>query len=84
MSTVSKKLSLRVKGPVNSRKEVYIARPSDDEVFDLLKAGEYCNVVSSRQMGKTSLIYRNESRRIDVGVQTCAMDVGGNLGEDPP
>jgi hypothetical protein len=33
MSTIPKKLSLRVKGLVNSRKEVYIARPSDDEVF---------------------------------------------------
>jgi len=84
MSTVPEKLSLRVKGPVNSRKEVYIPRPSDDEVFELLKNGEYCNVVSSRQMGKTSLLFLTKLRLDEMGVKTCSIDVGGYLGEVPP
>jgi hypothetical protein len=84
MSTIPKNLSLRVKGPVNPRKEVYITRSSDDEVFDLLRASEYCNVVSSRQMGKTSLLLRTESRLAEVGVTTCSIDIGGDLGEVRP
>jgi hypothetical protein len=84
MSTVPKTLRLRVMGPVDIRTEVYISRPSDDEVFELLKAGEYCQIVSSRQMGKTSLIYRTESRLVEVGVKTCSIDVGGCLGTIPP
>jgi len=84
MSTVPEKLSLRVKGPVNSRKEVYIPRPSDDEVFALLKDGEYCNVVSSRQMGKTSLLFLTKLRLDEMGVKSCSIDVGGYLGEVPP
>jgi hypothetical protein len=77
MSTVPEKLRLRVKGPVNARKEVYIPRPSDDEVFELLREGEYCNVVASRQMGKTSLLFRTKLRLAEVGVKTCSIDVGG-------
>jgi WD40 repeat protein len=65
---------------VDLRKDVYIRRPSDDEVFELLKSGEYCNVVSSRQMGKTSLLFRTEWRLAEVGVKTCSIDVGGILG----
>ena len=81
MSTIPMKLGLRVKGPVNLRKDVYVPRPSDDEVFELLKAGEYCNVVSSRQMGKTSLLFRTKLRLAkEVGVKTCSIDVGGELG----
>jgi hypothetical protein len=84
MSIVPQKLGLRVKGPVNSRKEVYIPRPSDNEVFELLRAAEYCNVVSSRQMGKTSLLFRIKPRLIEAGIKACSVDVGGYLGDVPP
>jgi len=80
MSAQSPQLKLQVGGAVNSRKFVYIIRPSDDEVFDLLSHGEYCNVLCSRQMGKTSLLLRTKSRLADAGVRAALIDVAGLLG----
>lgn len=40
----------------------YIKRESDDILFESLKAGEFCYVLNSRQMGKTSLMVRTLAR----------------------
>jgi formylglycine-generating enzyme required for sulfatase activity len=48
---------LKVGGPVDSAEQLYVSRDADQEFLDLLKAGEFVNVVTSRQMGKTSLVY---------------------------
>ena len=32
----------------------YVKRPADDELFKLALAGEFCYVLTSRQMGKSS------------------------------
>ena len=36
----------------------YIVRPADNELFRLALAGEYCDVLAARQMGKSSLMVR--------------------------
>ena len=58
MSEVAPRLKIQVGLAVNPKKAVYIVRPSDDELLKHLEEGEYCNVLCSRQMGKTSLLHR--------------------------
>ena len=49
-------------------------------MFDLLSQGEYCNVLCSRQMGKTSLLMRAKRRLAGIGVKAALIDVAGFLG----
>jgi formylglycine-generating enzyme required for sulfatase activity len=48
----------KVGGPVDPAGNLYIVRKADDEFVGLLRAGEFVNLITSRQMGKTSLVYR--------------------------
>lgn len=51
-------LELQIGGPVDSIDRIYIEREADQELTDLLKRSEYVNIITSRQMGKTSLVFR--------------------------
>jgi WD40 repeat protein len=75
---------LQVGGAVNATQAVYIIRQTDAEVFGLLARCEYCNVICSRQMGKTSLLFRTKARLSAIGTRTASIDVGGVLGDVPP
>jgi WD40 repeat protein len=60
----------------------YIERRADTEIFEALRRGEFCYVLTSRQMGKSSLMIRTEARLKQVGVNVAALDltaVGQNL-----
>ena len=60
----------------------YISRPADDELFRLASAGEYCNVLAARQMGKSSLMVQTANRLRESGVQTSILDIstlGGGI-----
>jgi formylglycine-generating enzyme required for sulfatase activity len=48
----------KVGGPIDPAEDLYIRRGADAEFIELLKAGEFVNLITSRQMGKTSLVYR--------------------------
>jgi WD40 repeat protein/nucleoside phosphorylase len=80
---VTEPLKLQVGGAVNLRKAVYIVRPTDDELLELLERGEYCNVLCSRQMGKTSLLNRTRGRLDERGIHCAMIDVAGHLGRPP-
>jgi hypothetical protein len=70
---------LQVGGTLDSAKHIYIVRREDEELLDLLEAGEYCNVLSSRQVGKSSLIIRSISALKRTGHRVAYVDVAGDL-----
>ena len=60
--------------------DFYVKRPEDDLVHDLLSRGEYCNILTSRQMGKSSLMWKVSQRLQTAGVRTASVDMAGELG----
>ncbi len=76
---------LQAGGTLNPRKHIYIQRPEDEEVLRLLLAGEYVNVLTSRQMGKSSLMAKTAYALQEQGVRFVSVDLAGELGsgDDP-
>ena len=60
----------------------YLERRADRELSEGLLAGEFCYVLTSRQMGKSSLMVRTVKRLRDQGVAVAVLDltaIGQNL-----
>ncbi|MGH9841450.1 MAG: AAA-like domain-containing protein, partial [Blastocatellia bacterium] len=69
-------LRLHVGGTLIPGKHLYIERPADRELFDLLRQGEYCNILTSRQMGKSSLMAQTHQRLVAEGHHVVIADMG--------
>ena len=60
----------------------YIVRDADEKDYDGLLKGEFCYVLTPRQMGKSSLMVRTAVRLGDAGVTVAVLDltgIGSNL-----
>jgi hypothetical protein len=53
----------------------YIEREADRQLYQALKQGEFCSVLSSRQMGKSSLWTRTENKLIPAGFKCAYIDL---------
>src|SRR4051794_4102374 len=60
----------------------YVERQADRDLFEGLRRGEFCYVLTSRQMGKSSLMVHTAARLREAGVAVVVLDltaIGQNL-----
>ncbi len=85
MNPTAKPSYYQVGGSLTNNAANYVKRQADDDFYNGLKAGEFCHVLNSRQMGKSSLQVRTIQRLRSEGIACAAIDISeiGNRGVTP-
>ena len=62
----------------------YIERRADEELYNAVLAGEYCAVLTTRQMGKSSLMARTAARLRERQIACATVDLQGKGDKTTP
>ena len=66
-----------VGGTMKPGTPTYIERKADSQLYDALLAGHFCSVLTTRQMGKSSLMARTAARLREQAIACAIVDLQG-------
>src|SRR4051812_11417307 len=69
-------------GTMESNAPSYVTRDADKKLYKFLSDGQFCYVLTSRQMGKSSLMIRTRAKLIENEFATVLLDlqkIGQNI-----
>jgi len=75
----------KIGGSLKYNHPTYVVRKADEELFNYLETGEYCFVLNSRQMGKSSLRIKIGKKLQAAGIKCANIDltlIGSNSSQN--
>ncbi|MBV6625267.1 MAG: AAA-like domain-containing protein [Rivularia sp. (in: Bacteria)] len=82
MSKLPSNYEYQIGGSLSAQASSYVTRKADLEFYQALKAGEFCYVLNSRQMGKSSLRVQTMQKLQASGIVCAFIDLTGIGKED--